>query len=99
VVSGVEFYKLDSVRITRDNANMIIPGRVKNGVVVLAKGEKLPDGTAVTVSCEISPFSKKPAKKRRVEFPLVPSKHPGTLRLTNKRISEILDQEDVSPRR
>ncbi len=40
----------------------------------------------------------KPARpKRSVVFPLVRSKRPGTLRLTGKRIAEILDEEDASP--
>ncbi|HEV3203455.1 MAG TPA: hypothetical protein VGY77_03685 [Gemmataceae bacterium] len=74
-------------------------GRVQNGVVVLERGPALPEGTKVTVSCDTTPVSQPRRKKKRVEFPLVHSKHPGTLNLTGQRIAEILDEEDASPRR
>ncbi len=36
------------------------------------------------------------SSKRTVQFPLVPSKKPGAkVPLTNERISEILDEEDI----
>jgi hypothetical protein len=35
-------------------------------------------------------------KGKRVQFPLVRSDHPGTLDLTNERIAEILDEEEVA---
>jgi hypothetical protein len=78
---------------------MKIHGRVHNGVVVLEGGPALPEGTKVTVYCTIASVSRKSPKKKRVEFPLVHSKHPGTLHLTGERIAEILDEEDASPRR
>ncbi len=71
---------------------MVIPGRVQNGVVVLEGGPVLPEGAPVTVSWDHAP---RPTPQR-VEFPLVHSEHPGTLNLTNERIAEILDEEDVS---
>jgi hypothetical protein len=73
---------------------MVVPGRVQNGVVVLKGGISLPEGAEVTVSCQTAP--EKPAKGKRVRFPLVHSEHPGTLDLTNERIAEILDEEDVA---
>jgi len=73
---------------------MRIRGRVHNGVVVLEDGPALPEGTNVTVSCNIAPVSRERPKKKRVEFPLVRSKNPGTLHLTGQRIAEILDEED-----
>jgi hypothetical protein len=33
--------------------------------------------------------------QRRVAFPLVPSSVPGSVRLTNAMIGEILDEEDI----
>ena len=78
---------------------MKIHGRVHNGVVVLEGGPALPEGTKVTVSCNIVPVSQESPKKKRVQFPLVHSKHPGTLHLTGQRIAEILNEEDASPRR
>ena len=77
---------------------MLIPGRVHNGVVVLEDGAALPEGAAVTVLCDQMRIWRKPGKKKRVKLPLVDSEHPGTLRLTNERIAEILDEEDASPR-
>lgn len=77
---------------------MAIPGRVHNGVVVLEGGHALPEGTAVTVSCDVAPVLKKPVKRKRVQLPLVHSENPGSVHLTNERIAEILNEEDVSPR-
>jgi hypothetical protein len=73
---------------------MKIPGHMANGVVVLDGGVTLPEGTIVTVSCAVGP--KPPGKKRRVVLPLVKSKRPGSLPLTNERIAELLEQEDVA---
>ena len=78
---------------------MKLRGRVHNGFVVLEGGTTLPEGTRVTVACDATPASKARRKKKRVQFPLVRSKHPGTLHLTNERIAEILDEEDAAPRR
>jgi len=78
---------------------MKLRGRVHNGFVVLEGGATLPEGTRVTVACDTAPASKSRPKRKRVQFPLVRSKHPGTLRLTNERIAAILDEEDAAPRR
>jgi hypothetical protein len=75
---------------------MEIPGRVKNGVVVLEGGPVLPEGTPVIVLARASPVIHVAKKKRRVVLPLVPSKRPGTLRLTAERIAEILEEEELS---
>jgi len=53
----------------------------------------------VIVSCDIAPVGQQRRGKKGVQFPLVHSKHPGTLHLTGQRIAEILDEEDASPRR
>jgi len=73
---------------------MEIPGHVQNGVVVLRGGISLPEGAEVTVSCKIAPET--PPKGKRFRFPLVHSDHPGSLALTNERIAEILDEEDIA---
>ena len=73
-----------------------IPGRVKNGVVVLENGTRLPEGAAVTVVPGKAPVIRVATRQRRVVFPLVRSKHPGTLDLTNERIAQILEQEDLA---
>ena len=75
---------------------MKIPGHVANGVVVLDGGATLPEGTAVTVSCELTKTAQPARKKRRVVFPLVKSKRPGSLPLTNERIAQLLEEEDVA---
>jgi hypothetical protein len=67
---------------------MTIKGRVQRGVIILQDGITLPEGMEVTVSCETGP---KPKQGKRVEFPLVRSKHPGTLQLTAERVAELLD--------
>jgi hypothetical protein len=90
--------QLDFVEPTTENERMEIPGRVHNGVVVLEGGPALPEGTKVTVSCDLAPVSPQRRGKKPVEFPLVRSKHPGSLHLTGQRIAEILDEEDASPR-
>ena len=78
---------------------MRIRGRVRNGVVILEDGQSLPEGVNVTVSCGIAPVSKPRRKTTHVKFPLVHSKHSGSLHLTEHRIAEILDEDDASPRR
>ena len=78
---------------------MKIRGRVHNGLVILEGGPALSEGTKVTVSCDDAAVSPTRREKKRLKFPLVRSKHPGSLHLTSQCIAEILDEEDVSPRR
>jgi len=73
-----------------------VPGHVHNGVVVLDGGAKLPEGTPVTVLTTGLCIWRKPGKKKRVQFPLMRSKSPGTLDLNNERIAEILEAEDLA---
>lgn len=77
---------------------MKIPGRIHNGVVILEGGKALPEGTRVSVTCKHD-VSKKSGRIKRVRFPLVRSKHPGALRLTGKRVAEILSEDDAASRR
>ena len=75
---------------------MQIRGRIHNGVVVLEGGVSLPEGTIVIVSYPASPSTAPHDSRQRVRLPLVPSDRPGTLELTNDRIAEILDDDDLS---
>lgn len=72
---------------------MNIGGKVQNGVIVLAEGLRLPEGTVVSISCE--PPVPVASEDRRVSFPLVRSSHPGSLQLTGEKIADVLDAEDV----
>ncbi len=74
----------------------MIAGRVKNGVVVLQRGARLPEGAEVNVVPRKSPVIRVATRQQRVVFPLVSSKKPGSIHLTGERIAEILDQEDVA---
>lgn len=83
------------MRLGGDNGSMEIQGVVQNGVVVLDGSTSLPEGAVVTVIVRTSPrihFSKNP---KRVEFPLVRSSAPGSVHLTNERIYELMDEEDI----
>lgn len=79
-----------------NNCIMDVPGRVQNGVVVLEGGISLPEGAAVTVVMPAKPKLHISEKRKRVEFPLVPSDAPGSVHLTNEMIADILDSEDAS---
>lgn len=81
---------------------MVIRGRVQNGVIILydpgAPG--LPEGAVVSVYYAAAPPADrepqenrtKAEDQRRVQLPLVPSKRPGTRRLTARRVAELLDE-------
>jgi hypothetical protein len=89
---------LDFGPFALDNSLMVIRGHVENGVVVLEAGSKLPEGAAVTVSYPVASLLKPAAEKKRIQVPLVPSDHPGSVMLTGEQIAEILDEEDAAPR-
>lgn len=74
---------------------MEISGHVQNGVVVLDGSVTLPEGAAVTVKLRSSPVIHVARHQRRVEFPLVSSASPGSIEMTNERIGEILEEEDI----
>jgi hypothetical protein len=78
---------------------MIIPGRVHNGVVILEGGPALPEGAAVSISYPAQVAPQPLLEKRRIQVPLVRSDRPGSVLLTGERMAEILNEEDVSPRR
>lgn len=78
---------------------MELHGLVQNGVIVLSGGLSLPEGTPVTVSCSLEAASQLAPEKKRVQLPLVRTGEPGSLNLTNERIAEIFDEEDVASSR
>jgi hypothetical protein len=82
----------DAFRV--DNQSMELNGFVRNGVIELAGGATLPEGTPVTITCGVNAVTPSPGKKR-VQVPLVHSSNPGSLRLTNERIAEIIEEEDI----
>ena len=82
-----------------DNGGMNIPGRVRNGVVVLEGGASLPEGATVAILYPAPSPDSQPSQHKRVQFPLVRSARPGSIDLTNDRIAEVLDEEDAAPRR
>ena len=75
---------------------MEIRGRVHNGVVVLDGELVLPEGAVVTVWFPPIPGPPVPGgSEARVRLPLVPSAHPGSLRLTAEHVAELLEDDDV----
>ena len=77
---------------------MTIRGQVEGGVIVLEGGVTLPEGTEVIVFYKPE-SERQPEMPKPVIFPLVRSDFPGTLRLTADRVAELLQEDDVSPRR
>lgn len=76
--------------------DMGIAGHVQNGVVVFDGAAMLPEGAAVTVIPCTNPVIRVAEKQKHVDFPLVRSAAPGTVRLTNAMIGDVLDEEDAS---
>ena len=74
---------------------MEISGTVQNGVVVFDAPNALPEGAVVTVTLRHEPTIHVSPVRKRVELPLVTSDLPGTLDLSNDRIAEILEAEDI----
>ncbi|MEQ8788689.1 MAG: hypothetical protein RIC55_20430 [Pirellulaceae bacterium] len=74
---------------------MEVAGRVQNGVIVLEEGVVLPEGADVRVVCSAGPVVHVSQNRNRVQLPLVKSDRPGTLELTNERITEVLEAEDI----
>jgi hypothetical protein len=74
---------------------MQVIGRVQDGVVLLDTPDVFPEGAVVTVTLRTAPVIRVAKTQRRVEFPLIRSAAPGSVQMTNQRIAEILDEEDV----
>ncbi len=79
---------------------MKIHGHFQNGVVVLDEQVALPEGAKVVVSVlGAAPSIRETPIRKRAQLPLVKSDRPGSLTLTNDRIAEILDGEDIEAMR
>jgi len=76
----------------------VIPGRVRNGVIVLEGGPALPEGAAVDVSYFGPAEPEFGDKKPRIQVPLVHSTRPGSVNLTGEQIARIMDDEDAARR-
>ena len=88
--------RLDRKTRLHHNLHMEFPGHIQNGVVVFDDPASLPEGAAVTVTLSPQPKVRVARNQGRVAFPLVSSSAPGSVRLTNSMIGEILDKEDAS---
>ncbi len=66
---------------------MVTMGVVHNGLIVIDGGIPLPEGTRIRVSIEPEASTSRSAS-HQIEFPLVHSKTPGQLHLTNEMIAE-----------
>jgi hypothetical protein len=88
--------RLDFAATLADNSGMEILGQVCNGVVVLDGGVALPEGTRVSVSPVPPQPSKPEIAMKPGELPVVVGGVPGSVHLTNERINEILEEEDIA---
>jgi hypothetical protein len=71
-------------------------GVVHNGAIVVEGGVPFPEGTRVLVSAIIP--QQMATGRTRITLPLVHGDQPGSIVLTNERIAELLDEEDLAPR-
>jgi hypothetical protein len=72
---------------------MTLTGHIQNGVVVLDGGTTFPEGTRVCVF----PIPPQPVIVMKPgELPVVLGGEPGSVHLTNERINEILEEEDIA---
>jgi hypothetical protein len=74
---------------------MSIEGIIRDGVVILEKGVRLPEGTRVLVSASPAATSRGVIVKQPGQLPIVRGGTPGSIDLTNKYIHEILEEEDL----
>ena len=73
---------------------MKLRGRIHDGKIVLDGRPVLPDGAVVIVEIRESEVGTCAAPE--IQFPLFHSKNPGSLNLSNQRIAEILEDEELS---
>ncbi len=78
-----------------DNADMETFGHIQNGVVVF-DGPALPEGAAVTVALRNIESKGATAPKSKIEFPLVRSRNPGSVKLSCETIAAILEADDIA---
>jgi hypothetical protein len=75
---------------------MIIHGRIENGVVRLLDGPALAEGTEVVVLVGRAMVQLANPATDRWDIPVVCGGKPGTVNLTNERIAEIFEEEDLA---
>ena len=73
---------------------MRLRGQIRNGKIVLEGHDVLPDGAEVVV--DVRESAPQGNRSDKVQFPLFHSKNPGSLDLSNQRIAEILEDEELS---
>ena len=56
----------------------------------------LPEGTRVVVTWHPKTEQKPLGEQKRVQLPLVTTGEPGSIELTNERVHEILDEEEIA---
>ena len=76
--------------------SMETQGTVQNGVVVFDRKVVLPEGTRVVVSWPSRTDQESQGERIRVQLPLVTEGEPGSIALTNQRIQEIFEEEDIT---
>jgi hypothetical protein len=79
---------------------MELLGKVDHGVIVPQGDVRLPEGAIVRVEYdapEPSGLVVEYDERGFVKFPLIRSKQPGSVTLTNEKIQEMLDEEEFSP--
>lgn len=76
---------------------MDIRGHIRNGVVVLDGNPNLPEGAAVIVSipATVPPSPATEIVRSPGKLPYVHGGNPGTWNLTNERIGQVLEEEDI----
>jgi hypothetical protein len=74
---------------------MVAHGQIQNGVVILDQGIGFPEGTRVAVSPLPVAVVEPRIECIPGQLPLVHGGVPGSLNLTNERIAEIFEQEDI----
>ncbi len=79
-----------------DNGGMEFHAVVQNGVVILPPGVSLAEGTVVVVQYEQEQVAVETRTRKRAQFPLVQSKRPGSIHLTNDMIAEFLNDTEIS---
>ena len=87
---------LDSLRLAGNNGDMETQDIVQNGVVVIEGNVALPEGTRVVVTWHPKTEQKPLGEQKRVQLPLVTTGEPGSIELTNERVHEILDEEEIA---
>lgn len=63
--------------------------------VAAMEGKSLKAFLTEAIKHELQRSAQKKISRRRIELPLIPSKHPGTLDITGDSIAAAINQEDI----